>query len=120
MKVCVKCNIEKDFEFFGHRLKKDDWILVPYPAANRDPNAFENADSVHLERKINRHAAFGLGIHRCIGSNLARLELKIAIQEFIKRFPTFKLANSSEVKWSSGQIRGPRKLDILAMSSKNQ
>lgn len=108
--------VTEDFEFFSHQLKKDDWILVPYPAANRDPAAFENADSVQLDRKINRHAAFGLGIHRCIGSNLARLELKIAIEEFIKRFPEFTLANPSEVKWSSGQIRGPRKLDIAIPS----
>jgi cytochrome P450 len=104
--------VTEDFDFFGHQLKKDEWILVPYPAANRDPAAFENADKVQLDREINRHAAFGLGIHRCIGSNLARLELKIAIEEFIKRFPTFKLSNPSGVKWSSGQIRGPRRLDI--------
>ena len=108
--------VKEDFDFFGHQLKKDDWVLVPYPAANRDPAAFENADTVQLDRKINRHAAFGLGIHRCIGSNLARLELKIAIEEFIKYFPVFELANPSEVKWSSGQIRGPRKLDIRILS----
>lgn len=105
--------VKEDFVFFGHHLKKDEWILVPYPAANRDPAAFENPDCVQLDREINRHAAFGLGIHRCIGSNLARLELKIAIEEFIKRFPAFKLSNPSEVRWSSGQIRGPRKLEIL-------
>jgi cytochrome P450 len=105
--------VTEDFEFFGHQLEKDEWVLVPYPAANRDPAVFENADSVQLDRKINRHATFGLGIHRCIGSNLARLELKIAIEEFIKRFPAFTLAKPSEVKWSSGQIRGPRKLDII-------
>lgn len=105
----------EDFEFFGSKLKKDDWMLVPYPAANRDPNVFDYADHFQIDRKINRHTAFGLGIHRCIGSNLARLELKVAIQEFISHFPAFELANPKEVLWSSGQIRGPRKLDIRVL-----
>lgn len=110
--------VNDDFEFFGSELKKDDWMLVPYPAANRDPAAFENPDSFQIDRKLNRHAAFGLGIHRCIGSNLARLELKVAIQEFIRYFPAFELANPKEIKWSSGQIRGPRKLDVRSLGHK--
>jgi len=56
--------------------------------------------------------AFGLGIHRCAGSNLARLELKVAIQEFIKRYPTFTLENPNEVTFSPGQVRGARNLPI--------
>jgi len=105
--------VTKDFNFFGHELKRDEWMLVPYPAANRDPELFEDAKNVRLDRKVNRHSAFGLGIHRCIGSNLARLELKVAITEFIKRFPKFQLLDPNGVEWSHGQIRGPRKLDIL-------
>jgi cytochrome P450 len=105
--------VTKDFNFFGHELKRDEWMLVPYPAANRDPELFEDAKNVHLDRKVNRHSAFGLGIHRCIGSNLARLELKVAITEFIKRFPKFQLLDPNGVEWSHGQIRGPRKLEIL-------
>lgn len=105
--------VTQDFNFYGHELKKDEWILVPYPAANRDPAIFEDAKNIHLDRQINRHSAFGLGIHRCIGSNLARLELKIAITEFIKRFPRFTLLDSNNIEWSYGQIRGPRKLEIL-------
>ena len=50
------------------------------------------------------------GIHRCLGSNLARLELKVAIEEFVKRFPDFEL--DGEVSWSMGQIRGPRVLPV--------
>ena len=63
-----------------------------------------------VDREENRHAAFGLGIHRCLGSNLARLELKVAIEEFIKRFPRFELAG--DTRWSVGQIRGPRELPV--------
>jgi cytochrome P450 len=65
---------------------------------------------VLIDRIENRHAAFGLGIHRCLGSNLARLELKVAIEEFIGRFPRFEQAG--DVQWSVGQIRGPRVLPV--------
>ena len=108
--------VTEDFEFYGHDLKKDEWVLLPYPAANRDPEAFENADTVQIDRGANRHTAFGLGIHRCIGSNLARLEFRVAIEEFIKRFPRFELANADEIEWSVGQVRGPRKLELRILS----
>ena len=86
--------VAEDHEFFGCPMKKDDWVLLGFPAANRDPEAFEDADKFIIDRAANRHAAFGLGIHRCVGSNLARLELRVAIEEFIKRFPKFELADS--------------------------
>ena len=86
--------------------------MLPFPAANRDPQEFEDADKVIIDREFNRHAAFGLGIHRCLGSNLARLELRVAVEEFVKRFPKFELADESAVTWSLGQVRGPRKLPV--------
>ncbi len=73
---------------------------------------FENADTVIIDREVNRHVAFGLGIHRCLGSNLARLELRIAVEVFINRFPKFELADPGAVTWSLGQVRGPRKLPV--------
>ena len=97
--------VAKDNDFHGCPMKKDDWVLLPFPAANRDPKKFEDPDKFIVDREENRHAAFGLGIHRCLGSNLARLELKVAIEEFIKRFPRFELAG--DTRWSVGQIRGP-------------
>ena len=102
--------VAKDTDFHGCPMKKDDWVLLPFPAANRDPLKFEDPDTFIVDRQENRHAAFGLGIHRCLGSNLARLELKVAIEEFIKRFPRFELAG--DTRWSVGQIRGPRELPI--------
>jgi len=102
--------VAKDNDFHGCPMKKDDWVLLPFPAANRDPLKFEDPDTFVVDREENRHAAFGLGIHRCLGSNLARLELKVAIEEFIKRFPRFELAG--DTRWSVGQIRGPRELPI--------
>ena len=75
------------------QMKAGEWVLLPFPAANRDPAAFDRPDDVVIDRLENRHAAFGLGIHRCLGSNLARLELRVAIEEFLARIPEFELAD---------------------------
>jgi len=83
--------------------------------ANREPAFVDDAEGFVIDREENRHAAFGLGIHRCLGSNLARLELKIAIEEFVKRFPRFELGG--ETRWSVGQIRGPRELPIRVLDT---
>jgi hypothetical protein len=106
--------VAKDVDFHGCPMAKDDWVLLPFPAANRDPLKFEDPDTFIVDRQENRHAAFGLGIHRCIGSNLARLELKVAVEEFVKRFTRFELAG--ETRWSVGQIRGPRELPVRILA----
>lgn len=102
------------FDFHGCAVSEHDWFLLPFPAANRDPAAFDRADEVLIDRLENRHAAFGLGIHRCLGSNLARLELRVAIETFLARIPEFELADPTGdgVVWSVGQIRGPRLLPL--------
>jgi len=97
--------VKEDFDFNGCPMKKDDWVLLGFPAANRDPAAFKDADKFIIDREENRHVAFGLGIHRCAGSNLARLALRIAIEEFIKRYPKFELDNPEGVTWAPGQVR---------------
>ena len=102
--------VREDYDFHGCPMKANDWVLLPFPAANRDPAEFDRAGEFVIDRQENRHGAFGLGIHRCLGSNLARLELKVAIEEFVKRFPAFELGG--DVTWSVGQIRGPRRLPI--------
>lgn len=104
--------VSQDAEIGGCPVKQGDSVLLPFPAANRDPDVFENADTVIIDREVNRHVAFGLGIHRCLGSNLARLELRVAVEVFINRFPKFELADPSAVTWSLGQVRGPRKLPV--------
>jgi len=107
--------VKDDYDFHGCPMKSDEWVLLPFPAANRDPAFFDDADEFIIDRAENRHAAFGLGIHRCLGSNLARLELKIAIEEFVKRFPKFELAGDE--RWSLGQIRGPRELPVRVLAT---
>lgn len=104
--------VSQDAEIGGCPVKRGDSVLLPFPAANRDPEVFPDADKVIIDREENRHVAFGLGIHRCLGSNLARLELRVAVEVFIQRFPKFVLADASAVTWSLGQVRGPRKLPV--------
>lgn len=101
-----------DHELGGRPVRAGDWVLLPFPAANRDPEVFERADEMVIDRKQNRHAAFGLGIHRCLGSNLARMELRVAIDTWLERIPDFELSDPEQVRWSAGQVRGPRELPI--------
>ncbi len=109
--------VKDDFDFHGCPMKADDWVLVAFPSANRDPAAFDHPDKVIIDRAENRHAAFGLGIHRCLGSNLARLELKVAIETWLERYPNFELADADAVRWSGGQVRGPRVLPISILGA---
>ncbi|HYI62914.1 MAG TPA: cytochrome P450 [Acidimicrobiales bacterium] len=110
--------VAEDVELGGQQLHKDDWVLLPFPSANRDPEAFDQPDEVVLDRERNRHAAFGLGIHRCLGSNLARMELRVALEEWVRRVPDFELADAEAVRWSTGQVRGPRQLPIRLLATR--
>ena len=100
--------VDRDTEFQGCPMKAGDRILMAYPAANRDPRQFEHPDEVILDREHNRHVAFGSGIHRCAGSNLARLELRVALQVWLERIPEFSLVDPAGVTWAGGQVHGPR------------
>jgi cytochrome P450 len=102
----------RDVEFHGCPIKKNDWVLLPFPSANVDPTVWDRPEEVVLDRQENRHYAFGLGVHRCLGSNLARVEMRVALEEFVRRFPRFELVESAEVGWSVGQIKGPRKVPL--------
>ncbi len=105
--------VTEDIEFGGCPMKAGDKVLMNFPAANRDPEAFEDADRVVLDRELNRHVAFGSGIHRCAGSNLARMELRVALEEWLRRIPAFRLVAGQEVTWAGGQVRGPRRLPVV-------
>ena len=100
--------VDRDIEFQGCPMKAGDRVLMSLPAANRDPEQFENPDEVNFEREHNRHVAFGAGIHRCAGSNLARLELRVALQTWLERIPEFELVDPAAVTWAGGQVRGTR------------
>jgi len=111
--VTMAREVVKETELNGCTFKPGHMILLSFPAANRDPEIFAQADKVILDRKENRHAAFGLGIHRCIGSNLARMEIRVALTEWLARYPEFRLDPEASVTWSVGTVRGPRALPLL-------
>lgn len=104
--------VKEDMDWNGCPMRADDWVLLPFPAANRDPEVWDRPDEVLIDREVNRHAAFGLGIHRCVGSHLARMELRVALECWLDAFPSFTLADPAAVTWSAGQVRGPRTLPV--------
>ena len=108
--VTMAREVVKDTVVNGCPIKAGNMLLLSFPAANRDPEVFPDADKVVIDRDQNRHSAFGLGIHRCVGSNLARMEITVALEEWLKRIPKFRLVG--DVAWSEGTVRGPRKLPI--------
>lgn len=111
--VTMAREVMKETTVSGCPVKPGNMVLLSFPAANRDPAMFEDADKVIIDRKQNRHAAFGLGIHRCVGSNLARMEMTVALEEWLKRIPEFSLDPVGTVTWSEGTVRGPRQLPLL-------
>jgi cytochrome P450 len=111
--VTMAREVLKETVIEGCPVKPGNMVLLSFPAANRDPAVFPDADKVVLDRRENRHAAFGLGIHRCVGSNLARMEMTVAIEEWLKRIPEFRLDPAAAVRWSQGTVRGPRQLHVL-------
>jgi cytochrome P450 len=111
--VTMAREVMKETVVSGCPIKPGNMVLLSFPAANRDPAAFPDADKVVIDRKENRHAAFGLGIHRCVGSNLARMEMTVALEEWLRRIPDFRLDPAGRVTWSEGTVRGPRQLPML-------
>ncbi len=110
--VTMARKVIADTEVAGCPVHDGDQMLLTFPAANHDPAAFDQPELFRIDRQRNRHVAFGLGIHRCVGSNLARLELLVALQEWIRAFPNYSLREDLETKWANGQIRGPRNIPV--------
>lgn len=109
--------VTEDMDYEGCPFKEGDRILMNFPAANRDPKQFDDPEKVIIDREHNRHVAFGAGIHRCAGSNLARMEMKVAIEEFLARVPDFELRDDAPVTWAGGQVRGPRTIPVRILKS---
>ena len=104
----------EDTSLRGRCIHAGERVILAYPAANRDPAVFDNPDDVQLERKRNRHLTFGTGVHRCLGSHLARMEMRVAIEEWLKVIPNFERV-SGPVKWSAGNARGPENVRIRVL-----
>ena len=96
----------------GHDFAPGDRVLLLFASANRDEQEFDSADSLIPDRPSNRHLAFGSGIHRCLGSHLGRLEMRVVLERVLARMPNFSVSDRSGVDWTVGHIRGMRTLPI--------
>jgi cytochrome P450 len=96
----------------GTVIEADASVLLALPSGNRDPAVFDRPDDVILERRPNRHLAFGVGPHRCIGAPLARLELDVALTEWLTAIPEFQLRPGAAICYSSGQVWGPHSVPL--------
>ena len=104
--------VKQDATIGGVDIKAGDGCMVLIGAANGDEGEFDAADVVDFERAANRHLAFGAGPHRCLGSHFARLELRVAIEEFHRRIPDYRIAEGAEIHFSAG-IRQASQLPLV-------
>lgn len=110
--VTMAREVISDVQYKDVHMCPGDKVIMNFPAANRDPEAFDDADKFVIDRKVNRHIAFGAGIHRCAGSNLARMEMEVSLRVWMERIPEFRVSEPDAVTWAGGQVRGPRYLPI--------
>ena len=90
--------VTKDCELGGEQLKAGDKVWMLWASANRDEAEFPDADEMVLDRTANRHFAFGVGIHRCLGAQLGRLMGRVALEEILRRLPDYEVPPRSEVR----------------------
>lgn len=109
----VARNTTEKCEFAGEEFDEGDRLLLLWPAANRDPEEFPNPDELVFDRQPNRHLGFGSGIHRCLGAHVARLELKVFLQEFLTRVPRYQVSDDDEAVWHTGNTWGVKKLPVV-------
>jgi cytochrome P450 len=105
--------LARDHEAFGVRFKKGDRVLLMLPAADLDARAFEDPLKFDLQREGKAHMAFNSGPHRCVGSHLARLELRILYEEILSRLPEFRLDPERPAQTHGGQVIGFDSLGLL-------
>ncbi len=100
----------QDTSIHGTEIPKGDRVWLGYAAANRDPMKFPNPDEFILPREGNAHLAFGAGPHRCLGSNLARLEFRIVLEEVLRHIPDYEI--DGEIVWHIGTTRCINRLPV--------
>ena len=100
-----------DVELDGTHFKEGERLWISWAMANRDPSVFQDPDEIILDRKGNRHFSFGLGVHRCIGSNVARTVFKSMLTAVLDRMPDYRCDPEGTVHYETiGVIQGMRKL----------
>ena len=105
--------VTKDNDLLGVPLKAGDRLAVHWRSGNRDESKFDNPDRLDFERSRNPHAAFGIGIHRCLGQHFARLQLEIAFDRLLARLTNFRIASGTAVKESAGiSVGAPEEMHL--------
>ncbi|WP_102143371.1 cytochrome P450 [Mycobacterium hubeiense] len=106
--------IAKEVELSGHTFCPGDSVLVNFASANRDTAVFPDADRCILDRRDNRHLGFGAGVHRCLGSNLARLEFHVGLERVLARLPDYTPAPGGEAVFHGNSVtRGYRQIPVV-------
>jgi cytochrome P450 family 142 subfamily A polypeptide 1 len=101
----------EDTELGDKKIKKGDVVYMVYSSANHDPDEFENPEVFDIDRKPN-HVAFGIGNHFCMGANLARMEMRVAFREVLRRFPDMEYSDGGPVLQSSALVRTCKHLRV--------
>ena len=101
----------RDTEIRGQKIREGDKVVVYYGAANRDPDVFESPEVFDISRKTDPHLAFGTGTHFCAGSHMARLEMRVALEELLRRFPNIHL-NGPVKRLRSNFINGIKSMPV--------
>ncbi|MHB1486213.1 MAG: cytochrome P450 [Acidimicrobiales bacterium] len=104
--------VTEEGDIGGCPVHQGDSVLIFVGAANTDADAVERADEVDFDRMTNRHYAFGGGIHRCLGSHLARLELRVAMREWHRRIPDYRIEDGAELVWTP-MLRSVHQLPLV-------
>jgi cytochrome P450 len=100
----------RDMEWYGQTVPEGAVVLLVNGAGNRDPREFEDPEHLIIDRPIERHLAFGQGIHFCLGAALARLETRVALEELVRRFPTYEVDRAGIERFHSSNVRGMSKV----------
>ncbi|MEV7871592.1 cytochrome P450 [Streptomyces sp. NPDC088124] len=111
--------VTRDTELGGVRLRAGDQLLLLLNGANRDGGEFTDPDEVRVDRTPNRHLSFGSGPHRCLGSHLARIELRIALEEIHRRIPDYRIDPEDRVVSHATQVRGVVRLPLVFTPEKH-
>lgn len=104
--------VTEDTELDGCPLKKGDKVMLMWAAGNRQESVFPDADHMDFERRPNPHLGFGHGPHKCVGLNLGKLMLRVALEEFLERIGPFELADPDGIVWVGGETRGIKHLPL--------
>ena len=104
--------VAQDVEMRGVQMKKGDKVTSILPACNFDPDVFPNPREVRFDRPKKIILAFTVGIHSCMGAHLARLEIKIALQEWLRRIPNFRMKPGTKLAYRPGGVIGPESVPL--------